>query len=306
MYFEKFYEGAITGIQDPDNTGNDLEDIEDAVLASHDDEVEDATDEYLGDPVEEFADIMYEAEYNLNCIYRSIGVAELSEASRGASINEAADNENVFKNILKWLENIFERIKSFYLKAKARIATNTKGFEEYTNEHFNIISNKFKNYTLDKPVKLLNILDENAIFNIDDKNITDDEYKSRITVEVTKLDIGEIRVMLRKDYISAINKLMSKITNSYKEEKKKLIDLKKSADNKDREADLKKEIDDLKNSFMSTTKRFNYALGLMISTQIFYMKNCKQAVDEYNKANKKKKSNDSSAKNESTLDIDLI
>ena len=122
MYFEKFYEGAITGIQDPDNTGNDLEDIEDAVLASHDDEVEDANSTYI-DYDDIIDDFIYEAEYNTNVIYNSIGLHELNEAYK-PSLGDKIKNSDFYINRLlplieglkKIIAKIYEKIQEIYFK----------------------------------------------------------------------------------------------------------------------------------------------------------------------------------------------
>ena len=129
MYFEKFYEGAaITGIQDPDNVGNDLEEIEDAVEDSHDEEVDDALCGLPGedcDPFEESAEIVYEAEYNFNMICKSIGLSELNEAARG-SLNEnkftdamgKAKNKvvDIVKAFVRWLISLKDKVVLFYNK----------------------------------------------------------------------------------------------------------------------------------------------------------------------------------------------
>ena len=128
IYYSKFYEAATAhdAYQDPNEVGNDLDAIEDAVVNGTN-KVEDIADAQAGtingvstDPLEEAFNLLFECEYNDNLVLQSIGIHELNEAVKGAtSFNEAGGIKNFFKNIKKRLVDIFERItKAFWSVVK--------------------------------------------------------------------------------------------------------------------------------------------------------------------------------------------
>lgn len=141
MYFEKFYEGAA--IQDPDNPGNDLEQVEDDVLASHDEEVDDALYGFPGeeeDPVEEACMAIYEAEYNMNMIYKAVGMYELNEASKGKIGGKFEEFKTNFIDMvnkaIEVIRRLWERAKETFYKILSRI-----------NPISNIATNLYKTHT---------------------------------------------------------------------------------------------------------------------------------------------------------------
>ena len=102
-------------VQDPDNTGVDLDQVEDAVMGddgieAHKDEVEAAIAGTV-DPVEEAYTAIYEAEYNYNQIMRTIGIRELSEAAYGRDIVlESVDIKGFFNKCKEFFVTMFKRI----------------------------------------------------------------------------------------------------------------------------------------------------------------------------------------------------
>lgn len=102
-------------VQDPDNTGVDLDQVEDAVMgddgiAAHKDEVEAAIAGTV-DPVEEAYTAIYEAEYNYNQIMRTIGIRELSEATYGREIVlEGVDVRGFFDKCKQFFIAMFKKI----------------------------------------------------------------------------------------------------------------------------------------------------------------------------------------------------
>ena len=124
LYYSKFYEGAAPEIyQDPNEVGNDLDAIEDAVLNGTN-KVEDIADAEAGtingvseDPLEEAYMLMFECEYNDNLIMQAIGIQEVNEAARGLEpLNEAGKVKEFFKKIKEKLKKMFETITKAFWK----------------------------------------------------------------------------------------------------------------------------------------------------------------------------------------------
>lgn len=124
LYYSKFYEGAAPAIyQDPNEVGNDLDAIEDAVLNGTN-KVEDIADAEAGtingvseDPLEEAYMLMFECEYNDNLLMQAIGIQEVNEAARGLEpLNEAGKVKEFFKKIKEKLKKMFETITKAFWK----------------------------------------------------------------------------------------------------------------------------------------------------------------------------------------------
>lgn len=124
LYYSKFYEGAAPEIyQDPNEVGNDLDAIEDAVLNGTN-KVEDIADAEAGtingvseDPLEEAYMLMFECEYNDNLLLQQIGIQEINEAARGIEpLNEAGKVKEFFKKIKEKLKRMFETITKAFWK----------------------------------------------------------------------------------------------------------------------------------------------------------------------------------------------
>lgn len=123
IYSAKFaLESAADVIQTPDNVGIDLDQIENNIVGpdgieAHRDDVEDAMEGVVGDPLEEAYMTMFESEYNYNQLMKSIGMAELREASYGRDLMlEAGNIKSFFMNIKKIITNMFQRITTAFKK----------------------------------------------------------------------------------------------------------------------------------------------------------------------------------------------
>lgn len=134
IYSARYLESAIDDtIQTPGDTGIDLDQVEEDIagpngIASHEEEIEDATEGLVGDPVEEAFMIMYESEYNMNQIMQCIGVNELKEAAMGREfIFEAADKQGFFAKVKEALVNAFKKITEFFKKIINNISMSCKG-----------------------------------------------------------------------------------------------------------------------------------------------------------------------------------
>lgn len=335
MYFEKFYEGAaITGIQDPDNVGNDLEEIEDAVEDSHDEEVDDALCGLPGedcDPFEESAEIVYEAEYNFNMICKSIGLSELNEAARG-SLNEnkftdaigKAKNKvvDIVKAFVRWLVSLKDKVVLFYNKMYANIISMHKS-EVFNNDK---VKNTYKenkkevdtyisNLTLDNEKELLNYKEENyayaVIGNIGktiDK-VSFDEYKNTITVKTNKLSATYLDSMVTRSDDGIRN-----MQTMYKSLMKKLDDDIKAFKKLIGHGNLTKEkvepgIKRTREDEMNAVKMFNYFISLKIKTEKVYKDALRDALKDIYKDIKKSntdKKTEETPKTESAFDIKFM
>lgn len=132
---EGINDGIIQG-PDMDDIGNDLEAIAKSVEESHDEEVEDAQDGFIGEPVEEFAMIMYESEYNFNQIMQAIGMAELREAAMGRElVLEAADIKGFFKKIKEFFVNMFQRITDAVRNVLIKLDLQVKADKKFVTEN---------------------------------------------------------------------------------------------------------------------------------------------------------------------------
>lgn len=336
MYFEKFYEGAaITGIQDPDNVGNDLEEIEDAVEDSHDEEVDDALCGLPGedcDPFEESAEIVYEAEYNFNMICKSIGLSELNEAARG-SLNEnkftdamgKAKNKvvDIVKAFVRWLVSLKDKVVLFYNKMYANIVSmhsndvfaNNKKIKSIYKENKKEIDNYVSNLTLDKEKELFNNKETafavSTIANINNSidKVSFDEYKNTITVKTNKLNANYLDEMITRS-----DDMIHNLQTMYKSLIKKLDDDIKAFKKLVNESNLTKEkvepgIKRTRENEMNAVKMFNYLISLIIKTETVYKVAFKDAVKDIHKNNKKSNSDkktEETPKTESAFDIKFM
>lgn len=123
IYSTKFLlEEDLSSVQDPDNPGVDLNQIEEDIVGNdgneaHSEEIDDAVEGVIGDPLEECYQIMYESEYNYNTLLESIGIRELKEASAGREyIMEAVDISGFFKRVKDIFISMFKKITQFFKK----------------------------------------------------------------------------------------------------------------------------------------------------------------------------------------------
>ena len=105
-----------TAVQEPENIGNDLDQIEKDIFEDREDETDTANNGILNDDindtdiVEEAYNIIYESEYNHNQLLKAIGLHELNEAYHGRELLlEAADAESWFDKVITWFKNLFAK-----------------------------------------------------------------------------------------------------------------------------------------------------------------------------------------------------
>lgn len=128
-------------INTPDNIGNELEEIEKAIagpdgLEADREEVVDAQTGLIGDPVDEAFLAIYESDYNFNQIMHTIGIHELSAASRGGElIMEAADIKGFFERIGTWLKKMFASIVKAFKQVMAKIGAQISNDKKFVEKH---------------------------------------------------------------------------------------------------------------------------------------------------------------------------
>lgn len=172
IYYSKFYEAAATDLyQDPNEVGNDLDAIEDAVINGTN-KVEDIADSQAGtingvstDPLEEAFNLLFECQYNDNLVLQSIGIHELNEASKGVeSFNEAGKLKNIFKSIKKRLVDLFERITKAFWSVVKKMDIGMKNDKKFVASNKSKITAGYntKDWSLDNCYKI----DPDLSFNI--------------------------------------------------------------------------------------------------------------------------------------------
>ena len=259
MYFEKFYEGAA--IQDPDNPGNDLEQIEDDVFASHDEEVDDAVYGFPGeeeDPVEEACMAIYEAEYNFNMIYKAIGMYELNEASKGKIGDKFKEFKskaaNMVNKAIEALKRLWERVKETFYKILSRInpitnmATNLYKAHTKKNKDFfkDGITMKVKEggngeiLSLDRGIsrgfgdafiKMPSSPDEASTYMDDGSDMNGSDIRS-FTTTPTTISASDLEKYVTADFAKLIREAYVTIEKEYKAATKKLDEYKNAGENK--------------------------------------------------------------------------
>lgn len=166
---------TLDSVQDPDNIGIDLDQVEKDIagndgIEAHSEEIDDAVEGEIGDPVEEAYMIMYESEYNYNKLLEAIGMRELSEAVRGREfVLEAVDIKSFFGKIKKFIVDMFSRITKAFKNALGKLHSMvmndrkfeakygnkiTQGEKEYKGEKIDI-------YKFDKPLEFKSSGNEN-------------------------------------------------------------------------------------------------------------------------------------------------
>lgn len=257
MYFEKFYEGAA--IQDPDNPGNDFEQIEDDVLTSHDDEVDDAVYGFPGeeeDPVEEACMAIYEAEYNFNMIYKAIGMYELNEASKGKIGDKFKEFKskaaNMVNKAIEALKRLWERVKETFYKILSRINPITNMATNLYKAHTKKNKDFFKDGITMKVKEGGNgeilSLDRGISRSFGDAFIkmpsSPDEFRSYIadssdgsdirnfTTTPTTISASDLEKYVAADFAKLIREAYVTIEKEYKAATKKLDEYKNAGENK--------------------------------------------------------------------------
>lgn len=128
MQEETSVEKAVEdGIQTPNDVGVDLNHVEDVIagdegIESHKEEIEDAMEGIVGDPLDECMIIMYESEYNFNQLMKCIGIEELNEFAQGRDFVLEGGNLKAFiENAKKILKGMWEKAKAIFNAAIDKI-----------------------------------------------------------------------------------------------------------------------------------------------------------------------------------------
>lgn len=268
-------------VQDPDNTGVDLDQVEDAVMGddgieAHKDEVEAAIAGTV-DPVEEAYTAIYEAEYNYNQIMRAIGIRELSEAAYGREIVlEGVDIRGFFDKCKQFFIAMFKKVtEAFKNVAKilmSSIASDKKLATKYAREITAGYNSNWSatGYVFENDISLINVLD--TIHNIDKDSVSrslaakeridanDDIYYNKLSKEEImgrvsrKNNLGS-DISNDKEYREALTKKLRggkdepiELNGSGLDDKQIIYNLKNDSEIKD----IKKGYDDIKKSFNNT------------------------------------------------------
>ena len=132
-----------SAVQDPDNVGVDLDQVEKDIagpdgIEAHRDDIEAATDGTVGEPLEEAYMCMYESEVNYNKLMRVLGMNELKEAAMGRDfVLESADAKGFFDKVKKIFTNMFAAVVKAFKKVFAFLSSSV-AFDK-------ALVNKFKN-----------------------------------------------------------------------------------------------------------------------------------------------------------------
>lgn len=272
-------------VQDPDNVGVDLDQVEDAVMGddgieAHKDEVEAAVAGTV-DPVEEAYFAIYEAEYNYNQIMRTIGIRELQEASYGREIVlEGADIKGFFEKVKNFFLSMFKKItEAFKNVAKilmSSIASDKKLATKYAKE---IKAGCAKNwsasgYVFPDTISLKNIYYELSNYDADvvkDSLNLMNEFKNSDNVyadsikKKTKEDIMNIvaKKLFKATEVSSDKEFRDALTKYFRDGKDEPVELKGEIDanmiirnlkNDSEVKDIKKDYDEIKKSYDNTIK----------------------------------------------------
>lgn len=145
IYSAKFaLESAVSPedvIQGGGEIGNDLEEIEKAIagpdgLEANREEIENAEEGLIGDPVSEAFEAIYESEYNYNQIMHTIGINELKAASSGCElVLEAADRDGFFNKIKEWIKRAFAKVVEVFQKVLTAINAAVTKDKTFVQKH---------------------------------------------------------------------------------------------------------------------------------------------------------------------------
>lgn len=137
-------ENELSSVQDPDNPGVDLDQVEKDICGSdgieaHADEVEAAQDGIIADPLEEAHMAMFESEYNFNQLMECVGLQELAAVRSGRDLMlEAVDVKAFFGKVKTMIVNAFKKITSAFKNVLTSMVAAVKGDKKF------VLSNKAK------------------------------------------------------------------------------------------------------------------------------------------------------------------
>lgn len=270
-------------VQDPDNTGVDLDQVEDAVMGddgieAHKDEVEAAIAGTV-DPVEEAYTAIYEAEYNYNQIMRAIGIRELSEAAYGREIVlEGVDIRGFFDKCKQFFIAMFKKVTEAFKNVAKILMSSIASDKKLASQYAKDIKAGFNStwsatgYVFNDNISLMNVYDFCNSYDADHvkkvldglsrlKNIhTDDDYYNKVSKEeimnkvAEKNGLGEVNN--DKEYRDAL-------TRSLRNNQDKPIELNGNISYNQIIDNLKndKEVKDIKKAYDTIKKSFNKTLA---------------------------------------------
>lgn len=145
IYSTKYLlEEDLSSVQDPNNPGVDLDQIEKDIVGddgneAHSEEIDAAVDGVIDDPLDECYQIMYESEYNYNMLLQTIGLQELRESASGKEyIMEAGALSNFFSRVKDIFVSMFKKITEFFKKVfnaiKSRVVSDKKFIATYEKD----------------------------------------------------------------------------------------------------------------------------------------------------------------------------
>lgn len=270
-------------VQDPDNTGVDLDQVEDAVMGddgieAHKDEVEAAIAGTV-DPVEEAYTAIYEAEYNYNQIMRAIGIRELSEAAYGREIVlEGVDIRGFFDKCKQFFIAMFKKVTEAFKNVAKILMSSIASDKKLASQYAKDIKAGFNStwsatgYVFNDNISLMNVYDFCNSYDADHvkkvldglsrlKDIhTDNDYYNKVSKEeimnkvAEKNGLGEVNN--DKEYRDAL-------TRSLRNNQDKPIELNGNISYNQIIDNLKndKEVKDIKKAYDTIKKSFNKTLA---------------------------------------------
>ncbi len=276
-------------VQDPDNVGVDLDQVEDAVMGddgieAHKDEVEAAVAGTV-DPVEEAYTAIYEAEYNYNQIMRTIGVRELQEASYGREIVlEGADIKGFFEKVKNFFVTMFKRITEAFKNAAKVLMSSVASDKKLATKYAKDIEAGFNSkwsatgYVFEDDIALNKVHDKLGMFSADlvKSNLnmmTTQKASDSAYASYEKGDGVNVRKMSKYDIMTSVCKSLNlgdvsddkefreKLFKYYRKGKEEPIELKgeitldqikRNLTNDKEVKDIKKDYDAIKKSFDKT------------------------------------------------------
>lgn len=275
MYFERLLESGV--IQSADDTGVDLDAVEQAVEEEREDLNDEAESGVVGDPdpVDEAAMIMYESTYNYNQLMRRIGMVELQEAARGRDyVLEAVDIRGFFEKVKNILTNMFRAITRAFKNVLNRLVTTFTSDKKLATEHASAIragyaeewtfeGHKFSNEPIVYDCKGLHdkmtseckkALEGLKNGNFDEDAVTFYTDRATIIVDNAKVDaedVSEMRKLLMEKYFGKEKVKFGKNAEKYPGGVDGVIDLLKA----DKESDaIKKGYKKIKDDYSKALK----------------------------------------------------
>ena len=231
MFYNKLMESAVDEvIQTPDDIGVDLDAIEKNIVGddgceAHREEIDDAMEGVVGDPLEEAATIMYESEYNFNQLLKCIGMAELNEMAVGRDFVLEAGSENsksfwektkdmfvnMFKAVTRAFKNVLAKISAALPSDKKFVTKNAEAIRNGAANgkwefkgcyEFNALMLKYQDKATDLGAKFDAAMENPAEWNKDsDNNIAHATLIKNVVPDYVKAeDAGRLSAALKEAF----------------------------------------------------------------------------------------------------------